>query len=157
MVFFMKTLIIAGILCSVAITGAASAQSEREIRSDQRSVQQHQTELDDARDRNDKRAMQEANEDLRGARQELREDRRDQETSQYVAPYRHWSQSTPAVGTHLRHKFYGRRYVISNPDHYGLGEIAENQRWIRYGDDVLLMNVREGLVVEVMPRRYRAM
>lgn len=144
-------------LSSIAFASTASAQSEREIRKDERALQVQQDNLDEARDRGRPGAIQQAREDLRDARQELREDRRDQQTSRYEAPYRNWSQSTPAKGTRLRPKFYGTRYVISNPDHYNLGSIARDQRWIRYGDDVLLVNIRSGRVAEVLPRRYRDM
>jgi Ni/Co efflux regulator RcnB len=61
------------------------------------------------------------------------------------------------MGSRLRPKFYGTRYVISNPEAYQLGSLARNQRWIRYGDDVLLVNIRSGRVAAVFPRRYRDM
>jgi Ni/Co efflux regulator RcnB len=153
----MNRFIVAGLLASVAFSGAASAQSEREIRKDQRSVEAKREQLVDAQDRSNPKDIQEAREDLEDARQELREDRRDQRTSRYEPPYRDWSQSTPAMGTRLRPKFYGRRYVISNPQAYRLGAVARNQRWIRYGDDVVLVNIRSGRVAQVFPRRYRGM
>jgi len=153
----MKNLFVVGLLCTVAFAGIASAQSEREIRKDEKAVEAQQAQLEDAKDRGNSAAIQEATEDLKGARQELREDRSDQQTSRYQAPYRNWSQSTPLVGTQLRSKFYGTRYVISNPEHYQLGSIESDQRWIRYGDDILLVNVRSGRVAEVSPTRYRDM
>ena len=153
----MRNALLIGISASIAFVSAANAQSEREIRKDQRAVEAHQVELEEARSRGHQGDIQEAREDLRGARQELREDRRHQQASRYEAPYRNWSQSTPAVGTRLRSKFYGTRYAISNPHHYRLGTAARGQRWIRYGDDVLLVNVRSGRVAEVLPRRYRDM
>lgn len=153
----MKNLFIVGMLAGVSLAGAANAQSEREIRKDQRSIEAKTEQLVEARDRSDRKDVEEAREDLREARQELREDRRDQRTSQYRPPYRDWSQSTPALGTRLRPKFYGTRYVISNPHTYRLGAKARNQRWIRYGDDVLLVNIRTGRIAAVLPRRYRDM
>lgn len=140
-----------------ALSSGAFAQSEREIRKDERNVQAQSEDLRDARDRGNRAEIQEAREDLRGARQELREDRRDQRTSIYVSPYRNWSQSTPEQGSRLRSRFYGSRYVISNLGDYGLSPVARNQRWVRYGDDILLVNVRSGRVMEVMPKRYRDM
>lgn len=140
-----------------ALSTAAFAQSGHEIRKDERKVQEHSEELRNAQDRGNRADIQEAREDLRGARQELREDRRGQRTSMYVSPYRNWSQSTPNHGSHLRSKFYGSRYVISNLTDYGLSPAARNQRWVRYGDDILLVNVRSGRVIEVMPNRYRDM
>jgi len=149
-----KTLII-GLLCGAAFSGTASAQSEREILKDEKAVAAQQVQLDDARDRGNAGDIHKASDQLNGARQELREDRSDQQTSRYQAPYRNWSQSTPAVGSQLRSKFYGTRYVISNPEHYQLGSVASDQRWIRYGDDILLVNVRNGRVEQVSATRYR--
>jgi Ni/Co efflux regulator RcnB len=140
-----------------ALSSTAVAQSEREIRKDERVVQEQREDLRNAQDRGNRADIQEAREDLRGARQELREDRRDQRTSMYVSPYRNWSQSTPDQGSKLRPKFYGPRYVISNLSDYGLSPVTGNQRWVRYGDDILLVNVRSGRVIDVMPQRYREM
>jgi Ni/Co efflux regulator RcnB len=138
-----------------ALSSAAFAQSEREIRKDERRVQEQSEDLRNAQDRGSRADIEEAREDLRGARQELREDRRDQRTSMYVSPYRNWSQSTPDQGSRLRSKFYGSRYVISNLGDYGLSPVGRNQRGVRYGDDILLVNVRSGRVMQVMPNRYR--
>jgi len=151
----MRNKLTIGLLCSVAFSGAASAQSEREILKDEKAVAAQQVQLDDAKDRGNAGDVRKASDQLDGARQELREDRSDQLTSRYQSPYRNWSQSTPAVGSQLRSKFYGTRYVISNPEHYQLATVASDQRWIRYGDDILLVNVRNGRVEGVSPTRYR--
>lgn len=151
----MRNTLIIGLLCSAAFSGAANAQSEREILKDEKAVAAQQAQLDDAKDRGNSGDIHKASEQLDGARQELKEDRGDQQTSRYQAPYRNWSQSTPAVGSQLRSKFYGIQYVISNPEHYQLGAIASDQRWIRYGDDILLVNVRSGRVEGVSPTHYR--
>lgn len=153
----MRKLLIIGFLSSVAFSSAANAQSEREIRKDEKAVAVQQEQLVEAQDRGNTVEIEKARAELHGAHQELREDRRDQRTSQYKPPYRDWSQSTPALGSNLRPKFYGKRYVISNTNHYSLSPVARDQRWIRYGDDILLVNVRSGRVDEVLPRRYRDM
>jgi Ni/Co efflux regulator RcnB len=146
-----------GLMAGVAISSAALAQSPREIRKDQRAVQEHREDLNDAQQRGDRGDIREAREDLRGAHKELREDRRDQRTNAYVAPYRHWTHSRVAEGSRLRSGFYGSRYVIADRARYGLDSAARNQRWVRYGDDILLVNVRSGRVIQVMPNRYREM
>ena len=153
----MRNILVFGLLSAVAFSTAAPAQSEREMRKDEQKIQVRELQVDHAQAREDRGDIKEAREDLRDARQELREDRHNQQRSRYVAPYRSWSQSTPARGTWLRPKFYGRRYIISNPDHYRLGAVARGHRWIRYGDDVLLVNIRNGRVTDVLPRRYRDM
>jgi Ni/Co efflux regulator RcnB len=141
-------------MVGIALSSSAFAQSAREIRKDERAVQAHQEKLRDAQDRGRQSDIREAREDLRGARQELREDRRDQRRSAYVSPYRNWRYSSLSEGSRLRSGFYGSRYTISNPAAHGLHHVARNQRWVRYGDDIVLVNVRSGRVLQVMPNRY---
>jgi Ni/Co efflux regulator RcnB len=37
---------------------------------------------------------------------------------------------------------------------YRLRPATRNQRWIRYGNDILLVNVRNGRVLQVIRNRY---
>jgi Ni/Co efflux regulator RcnB len=148
----MRKLIILGLMAAVAAPSMASAQSRAEIRRDQRDVRQEQRELQDARRYGDLRDVREERRDLREARQELREDRRDRRA--YTAPYRGWSYRPVAPGYQLRPGFYGQRYVITNPGQYRLRPAARNQQWVRYGSDLLLVNVRNGRVLQVLRNRY---
>jgi Ni/Co efflux regulator RcnB len=72
----------------------------------------------------------------------------------YSAPYRDWSYRRVAVGYRLRPAFYGSRYFISDYGLYGLRAPGRNLRWIRYGDDLLLVNIRTGRVLDVRPGRF---
>lgn len=103
--------------------------------------------------RHDRREVQEARRDLREAKRELREDRRDRRRSQYVAPYRGWTYRAIAPGAQLRSGFYSSRYFV-DPARYRLRPVGRYQRWIRYGDDLLLVNVRTGRVIQVLRNRY---
>ena len=103
--------------------------------------------------RHDRREVQEARRDLREAKRELREDRRDRRRSQYVAPYRGWTYRAIAPGAQLRPGFYGSRYFV-DPARYRLRPVGRYQRWIRYGDDLVLVNVRTGRVIQVLRNRY---
>jgi Ni/Co efflux regulator RcnB len=150
--FPMRKLIILGLLAAVAAPAAASAQSRAEIRRDQREVREEQRELQNARRYGDRRDVREERRDVREARQELREDRRDRQA--YVAPYRGWSYRPLAAGYQLRPGFYGQRYIIANPGQYRLRPAARNQQWVRYGGDLLLVNVRNGRVLQVVRNRY---
>ncbi len=153
----MRKLIMLGLMAAVAIPAAAPAQSRGEIRRDREEVREQREDLRDARLRGDRRDVREERRDLREARQELREDRqdrRDRRRSQYVAPYRDWRYSTVRPGYQLRSGFYGPRYHIGNPGQYRLRPAARNQQWIRYGDDLLLVNVRNGRVLQVVRNRY---
>lgn len=153
----MRKFILMGLMAAVAIPAAAPAQSRGEIRRDRQDVREEREELRDAQRYGDRRDVQEQREDLREARRELREDqrdRRDRRRSQYVAPYRDWRYSTVRPGYQLRPNFYSQRYVIVNPGVYRVRPAARNQRWIRYGNDLLLVNVRNGRVLQVLRNRY---
>ena len=72
----------------------------------------------------------------------------------YVAPYRNWAYHRVRTGYQLRRAFYGPRYVVTDYGYYRLRAPARYQRWVRYGDDLLLVNIRTGRVLEVLPGRY---
>ncbi len=148
----MRKLILLGLMAAVAAPTAASAQSRAEIRQDRREVREQREDLRDARRYGDREDIRRERRDLREARRELREDRRDRRA--YVAPYRNWSYSTIAPGYQLRPGFYSRNYVITNPGYYRLRPAVGAQRWVRYGDDLLLVNTRTGRVLQVVRNRY---
>jgi Ni/Co efflux regulator RcnB len=149
----MRKMIVLSLMAAVAFPAAASAQSQREIRRDRAEVREQQQELRDARARGDRRDIREERRDVRGARQELREDRQDRRRSQYVSPYRDWRYTTVQPGYQLRSGFYTSRYYV-NPVQYRLNAAGRNRQWIRYGTDLLLVNVRNGRVLQVLRNRY---
>lgn len=148
----MRKLIMLGLMTAMALPTAVSAQSRAEIQRDRRELREEQRELREARRYGDRRDVREERRDVREARQELREDRRDRRA--YVAPYRGWTYRQVAPGYQLRPGFYGQRYVIANPGRYRLRPATRNQRWVRYGNDLLLVNVRNGRVLQVVRGRY---
>jgi Ni/Co efflux regulator RcnB len=134
-----------------ALPSAASAQSTHEVRRDRQELREDRREL-----RQDRRSGESARE-LRHDRREVARDRREvrrDRRSAYVAPYRGWNYRAVNPGYRLQRGFYGSRYVISNYGHYRLRAPGYNQRWIRYGDDLLLVNVRNGRVLQVIRNRY---
>lgn len=148
----MRKLIIMGLLAATALPTGASAQSRAEIRRDREEVREQRQDLREAQRYGDRRDIRRERRDLQEARQELREDRRDRR--RYVAPYRGWSYRSVNPGYQLRPGFYGQRYIISNYGTYRLAAPRANQRWVRYGDDLLLVNVRNGRVLQVLRNRY---
>ena len=62
------------------------------------------------------------------------------------APFRYnqWN-----VGVRLRPAYYNSRYYIADPYRYRLPRPGVNQRWVRHYNDVLLVNVRNGRVIQV--------
>lgn len=150
----MRKMILIGLMAAIAVPAAAPAQSRQEIRHDRRELQEERQELRDARRHGSERDVRREQRDVREARQELREDRADRRRSQYVAPYRDWRYNAVRPGYTLRPAFYGSRYVISDVGRFRLHPATRNQRWIRYGDDLLLVNIRNGRVLQVVHNRY---
>jgi Ni/Co efflux regulator RcnB len=147
-------MILLSLMAAVAVPSLATAQSRGEIRRDRQELREQRDDLRDARARGDRGDIREERQDVREARQELREDRQDRRRSQYVPPYRDWRYTAVRPGTQLRSGFYGSRYQIANPGQYRLRPAARNQRWVRYGNDLLLVNVRNGRVLQVVSNRY---
>ena len=144
----MRKLILMAAMAAVAVPTAATAQrydgrQRTEVRQDRREVRQDRREL--RRDRQDLRR------DRRDARQDRRQVRRNR--SAYVAPYRNWNYRPVTVGFRLQPVFYGSRYYVSDYGTYHLRAPGRWQRWIRYGDDLLLVNVRTGRVLDVVHYR----
>lgn len=68
----------------------------------------------------------------------------------YHAPYYGYSYSRIGIGFSLGSLFYSDRYWIDDPWQYRLPEVYGPYRWVRYYDDVLLVNIYTGEVVDVI-------
>jgi Ni/Co efflux regulator RcnB len=143
----MRKLLFAAVAATMLVPSVASAQSAREVRQDQREVRRDLARGD----------YREARED----RRELREDWRDYRRTHrsvftrpvYVAP-RGYHYRPVAVGTTLNHAFWGSRYRIGNYNTYRLPYPGRNRMYVRYGNDVLLINARTGRVIRVYDRFF---
>lgn len=54
------------------------------------------------------------------------------------------------IGIYLDSLFYSSRYWINDPYSYRLPDAPYGYRWVRYYDDVLLVDMRSGYVVDVI-------
>ncbi len=54
------------------------------------------------------------------------------------------------IGIYLESIFFGSRYRISDPWRYRLPDASWPYQWVRYYDDVLLVDTRNGYVVDVI-------
>lgn len=150
----MRKLIILGLMAATIIPGVAMAQSATELRQDRRDIREEQRDLRQAQRHGDHRDVRDAREDLRDARQEYREDWRDYRKSHrdvyrggnWRAPFRY---SRWDAGARLRPAYYSPRYYITDPGRYRLRRPGPNLQWVRHYNDVLLVNVRTGRVIEV--------
>lgn len=68
----------------------------------------------------------------------------------YYAPYHNYSYRRLGIGFSLGSMFYGRNYWINDPWSYRLPEVYGPYRWVRYYDDVLLVDTYTGEVVDVI-------
>lgn len=68
----------------------------------------------------------------------------------YYAPYRNHRYSRIYIGFFLGSGFYGSNYWIGDPYYYRLPLAYGPYRWVRYYDDVLLIDIRNGRVVDVI-------
>lgn len=145
----MGKIVLLGLMAAMSAPVVAGT-SPGELRRDRQEVREQRQDLRDAQRHGDYRDVREQRKDLRDAKRELREDRRDA----YAAPYRDWRYTTLRPGAQLRPGFYGQRYRITNYDRYRLRPVAANRQWIRYGNDLVLVNTRNGRVIEVLRDRY---
>jgi Ni/Co efflux regulator RcnB len=156
----MRKLILLAAAAAIAMPGAAIAQrphhdrNRTELRHDRHDVRQDRRELRRDRRHGDRAEARRDRRELRRDRRELRRDRHHRRHIAYIAPYRGWSYRPVTVGFRLRPMFYSPRYYISDYGYYGLRAPRPWERWIRYGDDLLLVNLRTGRVLSVIHYRY---
>ena len=155
----MRKIILIALMAATAIPATASAQSYGEARQSQRELREERRELRQAQRYGDRRDVREERRDVRQARQESREDWRDYRRAHrdvyargnFRAPFR---QQQWRPGARISQNFYGPRYFINDPYRYRLPNAGRNLRYVRHYDDVLLVNVRTGRVVQVYNRFF---
>ena len=159
----MRNFIIAGLAAATALVPvAASAQSYGEARQSQREVRESRRDLRDAQRFGDRGDVRDARRELREDRREAREDWRDYRRSNrgvytrpaYAGP-RGYRYRPVAVGYRFAPAYYGRNYWVNDYARYRLPRPGYGyQRWARYGNDVVLVDVRNGRTVQVYNRFF---
>ncbi|MDQ2892739.1 MAG: RcnB family protein [Pseudomonadota bacterium] len=162
----MRTLIIAALAATVlspmAIPAVATAQSRGEVRRDTREIRQDRRDIQHARARGDRGDVRNARQELRKDRQERREDWRDYRQSNravytrgaYRGP-RGYRYRSVTVGHRFAPAYYGRNYWITDYARYRLPRPGYGyQRWVRYGNDVVLIDTRNGRTIRVYNRFF---
>jgi Nickel/cobalt transporter regulator len=151
----MRNAIIAGLLAATMVPTVAQAQHS-ELLHDRQEIWKQQRQARDAiRHGASPREVRAQQRDVREARREYREDWRDYRGRHpdvyrggaWVGP-RGYRWHPVRVGYRFDPVFYGRSYWI-DPYRYHLRPVAGYQRWVRYGRDVLLIDTRNGRVLEV--------
>jgi Ni/Co efflux regulator RcnB len=157
----MRPFLIAGLL-TLTLTPALATAQTGELRRDRQDIRGERQDLREAQRFGDRRDIRAERRDLRDARREYREDWRDYRRDnqqlfrqgRYVGPVRGWRYRPVAIGHRFEPAFYGQRYVIADPYRYRLPRPTGVNRWVRYGNDVVLVNPRNGRVVQVYQRFF---
>lgn len=102
---------------------------------------------DDSRDRWDRDWRSDNRYNWRGHRERYRSYYR---PGRYHAPYRGDHYRRFSIGIYLGSPFYANRYWVADPWQYRLPPAHGPYRWVRYYDDVLLIDIRSGHVVDVI-------
>ena len=76
--------------------------------------------------------------------------RRHYNIGRYYAPYRGYNYRRFSIGLNIGSAFFGSRYWINDPWQYRLPPAYGGYRWIRYYDDVLLVDTRTGYIEDVI-------
>lgn len=150
----MRKVMIIALMAATVLPATAMAQN-RELSRDRQDIREEQRELRDARRYGDREDVREERRDVRDARREYREDWRDyRKDNRNVYARGHWRSPYRyhafREGARIRPGYYSQRYVIANPWRYRLPAARGHMRWVRHYDDVLLINTRNGVVVEVI-------
>jgi len=70
--------------------------------------------------------------------------------SPYYSPYRGYGYSRFSIGLVLDRLFYDQRYWLSDPSYYRLPYAPDGTQWVRYYNDVVLVDVYSGEVIDVI-------
>ena len=138
----MRMMVMAAVAAAVAVPSVANAQSAREVRHDQREVRK------DVR----RGHYREAREDRREMREDWRDYRRSHRNAYRRPAYRGprgYRYRPVTVGYRFAPAYYGRNYWVNDWSNYRLGRPSRYQRWVRYGNDVVLVDIRTGRVLRV--------
>ena len=164
----MRKLILTALLAAVAMPGVATAQTWRDIRRERQDVREEQRELERAYRSGNPRRIRDERRDLREERRELRiaeartfgrNDWRDYRAhnrnqfrgGRWDAPFRY---NSFRPGGRIAPAFWGQRYWIDDPYRFHLPQAGRFQRWVRHYDDVILVDTRRGIVLDVLRGFY---
>lgn len=68
----------------------------------------------------------------------------------YYAPYRNYRYNRLSIGIYLDSLFYSNRYWLNDPYQYRLPHAPYGTQWVRYYDDVVLVDTYTGEVLDVI-------
>jgi Ni/Co efflux regulator RcnB len=155
-----RAMILSALIAATLAPVAAQAGTSRgELRRDAREIREEKQDLRQAKRYGDRGDIRDARGEVREAKQEYREDWRDYRNhnrhafhpARFNAPFRYNSFN---IGIRLSPQYYGSRYYVNNYSSYRLPAPGYGLRYVRHYNDVLLVNVRTGRVVNVYRNFY---
>lgn len=152
----MRKSVVIGLVSAMLVPALAGAQTPGDMRYDQHRVEREQRDLRrDVRDGAPPAVIRQDARDVRIAHQAYRDDWRDyrrQHPDFYRGPAwvgpRGYAYHPVPVGYRFQPAFYERHYWV-DPYRYHLRPVYGSQRWVRYGHDVALVDLRDGRVIEM--------
>ena len=147
-------LIIAGLIAAIMIPAAAQAQT-RDIERDRREAREERQEYRDAQRYGDREDIREERREYSDARKNYREEvrdwRRDTRYQNYRATFRY---QQFREGSTLRSNYYAPNYRMNYDRRWGIPQARGNLTYVRHYDDLLLVNQRNGRVVNVYRNHF---
>ncbi|MDK2761327.1 MAG: hypothetical protein KYX64_08195 [Sphingopyxis sp.] len=144
----------AGLIAAMMVPAVAQAQT-REIRNDRQELREQRRDLRDAQRYGDRGDVRGARHDVRDARQDLRESqrdwRRDTRYQNYRAPFKY---QQFRIGSTLRPNYYAPSYRPAWDSRWGVPRAGRNMAYVRHYNDLLLVNERNGRVVQVYRNHF---
>ena len=170
----MRKLFMTALIAAVAMPAMAmpaAAQSRGELRRDRQDIREERRDLRDAYRRGDRRDIRDGHQDLRRAQREYREDLNDRNRRWGRDDWRGWRDHNRSLyargswnapfrytqfnrGVRIAPSYWGQRYWINDPWRYRLPPAGGYQRWVRHYNDVILVDTRRGIVLDVMRNFY---
>ncbi|AYJ86478.1 hypothetical protein D3Y57_11505 [Sphingomonas paeninsulae] len=162
----MRKIIFATLMAATLLPSAAFAQNS-ELRHDRQDVRQEQRDVQRARENGNRGDVRHERGQLQDARQELRHDNREwrrddwrsyRNTNRGLYSRGNWNADfryrSFSPGLRITSGYYAPRYYINDYARYRLPRPGYNQRWVRHYNDVLLVDVRGGRVIDVLRNFY---
>ena len=153
----MRKFIIAALAASALVPAAASATDRTELKRDRQEVRRDQREVRKHVRNGDYRAAERARQETREDRRELREDWRDYRAAHrqvyqrgaYAAPGAYRYRPVNA-GYRFAPVQVGRRYWLNDHAAYRLPSPGYGRRWVRYGNDAVLVDARSNVALRIV-------
>ena len=154
----MRKLLIAALAATALVPGVATAQGHGHYRHEQQQLNRERRQVNNQRRviNNQRREVYNeqrvVNNERRAVNQNWRAYRQTHRQvftrPAYVAP-RGYSYRRVVVGYRLNPVFWGRSYRVYDYGNFGLPWPGRGRAYVRYGDDLLLINVYNGRVIRV--------